>query len=136
MADAPSAPPSTPDTALAPARTRGSLTIAPRVVETVATAAVNAVPGVVPVGSGLDAVVGRRYPKVAADVAGDHATIRIDVALEWGRPLATTTAAIRDRVHAEVRDLAGVQADTVDVTVARVLLPHEVTSDNQPGRVE
>lgn len=109
-------------------RTRGRLTISPRVVETVATVAVNAVPGTAEDGSGLDAVVGRRYPKVSADVAGDHATIRVDVALEWGYPLADTAGAIRDRVRTQVRDLAGVQADTVDVTVARIVLPTQPTS--------
>lgn len=96
--------------------------------ETVATVAVDAVPGTAADGSGLDAVVGRRYPKVSADVAGDHATIRVDVALEWGYPLADTAAAIRDRVRAQVRDLAGVEADTVDVTVARIVLPTEPPS--------
>jgi len=109
----------------AEARSRGRLTIAARVVETVATVAVNAVPGTAADGSGLDAVVGRRYPKVSADVAGDHATIRVDVAVEWGYPLADTAGAVRDRVRTQVRDLVGVEADTVDVTVARVVLPTE-----------
>jgi len=75
-------------------RSRGHLTIAPRVVEKVATVAVTEVNGVVPAGSGLDAMVGRRYPKVGVDIAGDRATIRVDVAVEWGRPLAATATTI------------------------------------------
>ncbi len=114
------------------ARSRGRLTIAPRVVEKVATIAVNEVTGVVAAGSGLDAVVGRRYPKVSADVAGDRATIAVDVAVEWGHPLATTATTVRDRVRSRVRDLVGISADAVDVTIARIVLPSEPTT----GRVE
>ena len=56
---------------------RGSITIADGVVEHNARLVANEVNGVATVGSGLDKVVGRQYPKAAADVAGSRARLNV-----------------------------------------------------------
>lgn len=109
-------------TATAP-EDRGRLEIAEQVVERVAAIAACEVPGVRRVGSGLEGVVGRRYPKVRAQVAGGHVRVRVDVAVGWPAPLARTAAAVRTRVRERLSALVGLTVDVVDVTVATVAVP-------------
>lgn len=109
-------------TATAP-EDRGRLEIAEQVVERVAAIAACEVPGVRRVGSGLESVVGRRYPKVRAQVAGGHVRVRVDVAVGWPAPLARTAAAVRTRVRERLSALVGLTVDVVDVTVATVEVP-------------
>jgi len=101
---------------------RGRLDIAERVVERIATIAASEVPGVLTTGSMLEGVLGRRYPKAGAEVAGRHATVSLDVAVAWAIPLADTAASVRARVRARVQDLAGLQVDAVHVSVANVVI--------------
>jgi len=101
---------------------RGGLEITERVVERIATIAAAEVPGVVSTGSTLAGVLGRRYPKAAAEVAGLHATVTVDLAVAWAVPLALTAASVRDRVRTRVQDLLGVTVDAVHVTVATLTL--------------
>jgi len=101
---------------------RGRLDIAERVVERIATIAAAEVPGVLTTGSTLEGVLGRRYPKAGAEVAGRHATVSVDVAVAWAAALADTAASVRDRVQARVQELAGLQVDAVHVTVANVVI--------------
>ncbi len=100
---------------------RGRLTIADRVVERVATRAAGEVGQVVSTGSGLDNVLGHRYPRADATVAGDRARIQVQVAVAWPAPLAQVCASVRDHVRTRVGDLVGVQVDAVDVTAAKVV---------------
>lgn len=100
---------------------RGRLEVAGQVVERIATIAATQVPGVVSTGSALEGVLGRRYPKAAADVAGDHTSVSLDLAVAWATPLADAAATVRDKVRAQLHDLAGLNVDAVDVTVAKVV---------------
>ena len=100
---------------------RGRLKVADLVVERIAMIAASQVPGVVPAGTSLDGVVGRRYPKASADVAGDRATIDVQIAVVWTPGLAATATAVRDRVRTHVRDMAGLSVDAVNVTIAQVV---------------
>jgi len=99
---------------------RGRLDIAERVVERVAGIAACEVSGVHPVGSGLEGVVGRQYPKVKAEMAGGHARINLDIAVTWPMPLAATAAEVRRHVGDRLTSLLGLTIDAVDVTVATV----------------
>lgn len=100
---------------------RGRLEVGGRVAERIAGVAAQEVPGVVRSGSALEGVVGRRYPKVTADIAGQHVRVALEVAVEWPVPLATTAQSVRDQVRARLRELAGLDVDAVHVTVAQVV---------------
>jgi uncharacterized alkaline shock family protein YloU len=100
---------------------RGRLDVAERVAARVASIAAGEVAGVVSTGSALEGVVGRRYPKADAEVAGGHAKVSLDIAVAWAMPLATTAATVRERVRSRLHELVGLQVDSVDVTVARVV---------------
>ncbi len=107
--------------ALAEPGDRGRLEIAEKVVERVAAFAAGEVRGVRRVGSGIEGVVGRRYPKAKAEVAGRHAKVRLDIAVAWPSPLGQTASAVRDRVREQLESLVGFTVDAVDVTVASVV---------------
>jgi len=100
---------------------RGRLDVAERVVERIATIAAGEVAGVIGTGSAFEGVLGRRYPKAAAKVAGQHATVSLDLAVTWPMPLATTAATVRDRVRSKLHELVSLEVDSVDVTVAKVV---------------
>jgi len=100
---------------------RGRLVIADRVVERIATVAAGEVEGVVRVGSGLDQVLGYRYPKAHATVAGDRARIQVQIAIAWPHPLGQVCGTVRDEVRDRVAELIGVRVDAVDVTAAKVV---------------
>jgi len=72
-------------------------------------------------GSGLDQVLGRRYPKANATVAGDRARIHVEIAITWPHPLGQVCGQVRDGVRDRVTELIGVQVDAVDVTAAKVV---------------
>lgn len=110
----------TPAAGLPEPAERGRLDIAAQVVERVATIAASEVRGVRSVGSGLEGMVGRQYPKAKAEVAGDQARVRLDIAVAWPSPLGRTAAAVRDRVRVQLQSLLGLTVDIVDVTVATV----------------
>lgn len=100
---------------------RGRTVVADRVVERIATIAAREVAGVAQVGSTLERVVGRQYPKADAQVAGDRARISVEIAVAWPTSLADVTAGVREAVRTRLEGLAGLQVDTVDVTAARVV---------------
>ena len=100
---------------------RGRLEVADRVVVRIATIAASEVEGVVRTGSGVDQILGRRYPHAQAAVAGGRARIHLDIAVAWPHPLGDVTASVRRRVHEQVSDLAGLAVDTVDVTASSVV---------------
>lgn len=108
---------------------RGQLRIADRVVQRVATIAAGEVDGVVSIGSGLDQVLGHRYPKADATVAGSRTRIEVDVAVAWPHPLARVSADVRQNVRQRVSDLVGLQVDAVDVTASKIV--HQAPEDNR-----
>lgn len=100
---------------------RGNLVIADSVVERIAAIAAGEVEGVVKAGSGLDQVMGHRYPKVSATIAGRRARIKVEIAVAWPHPLGKVSGRVREVVRDRVTDLAGVQVDAVDVHAATVV---------------
>ena len=100
---------------------RGRLVIADRVVERIAAIAAGEVAGVVKAGSGLDQVLGHRYPKASATLAGNRTRIHVEIAVAWPHPLGQVCAQVQDEVRDRVTKLAGVRVDAVDVTAAKVV---------------
>lgn len=98
--------------------TRGSLTIADRVVDTIAGRAALGVAGVVATGSGLEKMIGRRLPKVTSTTRGAQTRIGVDVAVLWPRSAPETAGQVRTAVSRAVTDLAGLRVQAVDVTVS------------------
>lgn len=115
---APTAPTALP--ALPAPSQRGRLLISPKAVEHIAAFTALEVPGVLEIGSGLESVIGRHYPKADANVAGEHVTIQLDLAVWWPSPLATTAQRVRALVRERIGLLAGLTVGAVHVTVARV----------------
>ena len=81
--------------------------------------------GVVSIGSGFDQVLGHRYPKADATVAGNRVRIEVDVAVTWPHPLAKVSADVRQRVRQRVSELVGLQVDAVDVTASKIVTAPE-----------
>ncbi len=102
---------------------RGSLQVRDRAIEHLVEAAVLTTPGVRRHGRALSNLVGHDLPRVDAVVAGDHVRAAVQVAAEWGRPLAALSADARGRITTALRDHAGLAVDGVTVHVAAVLPP-------------
>jgi len=100
---------------------RGSLVIADSVVERIAAIAAGEVAGVVKAGSGLDQVLGHRYPKVSATIAGHRVRIFVEIAAAWPYPLGQVSGQVRVAVGERISELTGDQVDAVDVFVAKVV---------------
>lgn len=110
---------------------RGRTTIANAVIEHIACYAAAEVSGVAPVGSGLEKVIGRQYPKADANVAGSRAWVSLEISTRWPQPLAEVSAQVRETVSARLHELSGLDIDAVHVTVAQVLSAER----EQPRRV-
>ncbi len=110
---------------------RGRLVIHDRVVEAIARTAATEVGGVTRWGSGLDSVVGRRYPKADASTAGNRTRIGLEVAVVWPSALPQVLQQVRERVRTRVGELTGLEVDAVDVLAARIVQDAET----EPRRV-
>ena len=108
---------------------RGRLVVADRVVEKVASIAAAEVDGVVASGSGLGGLLGHRYPRADATIAGERARVHVEVAVSWPMPLAQVAAAVRQQVRRRLDELVGLAVDAVDVTAATL-----VTASPHPSR--
>ncbi|GAA1665364.1 hypothetical protein MMUR_02190 [Mycolicibacterium murale] len=102
---------------------RGRLTIRDRAVQSIAMAAALAADGVHRHGNGLTRVTGRELPRVDTVVAGDHVRADVDIAVEWGRGLLETAAAVRNDVTAALETHSGLVVDGVTVHVAAIIAP-------------
>lgn len=102
---------------------RGRLTIRHRAVERITMAAALNTPGVHRHGGGLGRLAGRDLPRVDVDVAGDRVRADVEVAVEWGRPLAATATAVRRDVTRALSDHSGLTVDSVRVHIAAVIPP-------------
>lgn len=111
---------------------RGRTVIEPAVVERIAVQSATEVDGVTRSGTGLESVIGRRYPKASAQVAGSHAKVDLDLAVIWPHPLADVCASVRDRVSQRVHELTGMEVDRVHVTAVKVVAADEPS----PRRVQ
>ena len=118
-----------PGAAPSPPHERGRTIIADSVLERLAARVALDVDGVVADGSDLEGLIGRRFPKAQATVAGQRARVSVDIAVAWPTPLTTVSRAVRDAVSGRVGELTGLSIDAVDVHVARV-----TTSSGSTGR--
>lgn len=100
---------------------RGRLVITDTAVERIATIAASEVEGVVNAGSGLNQVMGHRYPKADATMAGDRCRIHVEIAIAWPHPLGQVCRQVRDEVRHRVINLVDLHVDAVDVTAAKVV---------------
>lgn len=106
---------------------RGGLDIADKVIDKIAARTASTVSGVVRTGSGLDRLVGRALPHASSAVIGDRVRISVDIAVGWPLDLAEVSRTVRDAVHRDVTDLAGMHVLGVDVSVSRVEHQHATT---------
>ena len=109
-----------PTTALAQPEERGSLTIADKVVEKVASIAAREIEHVTDTRAGWTQM-NRSLPKASAKIAGGRARIGVEVAASWPASLPAVTAQVRDHVNNQVTQLTGVTVVAVDVTIADVV---------------
>jgi uncharacterized alkaline shock family protein YloU len=103
---------------------RGDLTIKERAVQRIAEAAALGVPGVVPAKQStttVNAALGRAYPRVDCDVAGDRVRAAVEIAGLWPTPAAHLGAEVRHAVTEQLQQLAGLRVDAVDVTIAKIV---------------
>lgn len=97
---------------------RGTLDVAPRVVERVAEAAALRTPDVRPVSRR----VGSERVQVEARVLGDAASVHMQIAVGYPSPVRETCQRLRAAVLEDVRRLTGVEVTRLDLQVAE--LPH------------
>lgn len=107
---------------------RGRLTIRHRAVERITVAAALTTPGVQRHSSTLGRLAGREFPRVEVDVAGDHVRADVEVAVAWGRPLASTASAVRRDVTNALAAQGGFTVDDVTVHIASVIAPADDSS--------
>ena len=110
---------------------RGALHVREKVVDRIAATTTS---GVVPHSSGLNRVTGRDLPRVETTVAGGHVRARVHVAVAWPPLLPDTAAAVRTNVTEQLRTLAGLTVDAVDVAVTAVV--HDITSSSRTRSVQ
>ena len=102
----------------ADAGSRGTLTIADKAIEKLASVAATEVHGVADAsGGGMDRLLGRALPRSSAQVSGQRIHLETDVAARWPSPLGVVATATRDHVSARVSELTGMTVDSVDVNV-------------------
>jgi uncharacterized alkaline shock family protein YloU len=119
---------------LEPVRTgdRGRLEIGPRAVERIAEATALEARGVLR----KEATFSRGLPAAKAQLAGQRVRLDVEVAVEWGYPLAALAAEIRGRIVRTVADLTGLRVDAASVDISAVELPEtNVRPGNNPRRV-
>ncbi len=103
---------------------RGSLLIKDRAVQRIAEAAALSVTGVVPADkstNALNSALGRAYPRVDCDVAGGRIRAELEIVGVWPTPAPLLAGQVRDEVTEQLRRLAGLTVDAVDVTIAKII---------------
>ncbi|MEU4396781.1 Asp23/Gls24 family envelope stress response protein [Kribbella sp. NPDC023855] len=109
---------------------RGRLEIAPRAIERIAEVTALQARGVLR----REATLGRGLPKAKAQLAGQRVGLVVELAVEWGYPLAELAAEVRGRVTRAVTDLTGLGIDAVSIDISAVELPSTANPAN-PRRV-
>jgi uncharacterized alkaline shock family protein YloU len=110
---------------------RGRLDISPRAVERIAEATALQVAGVLR----REATFGRGFPRAKAQLAGRRVGLDLEIAVEWGHPLAELAAEARGRVGRAVGDLTGLGVDAVRVDISAVELPDPSQRVENPRRL-
>jgi uncharacterized alkaline shock family protein YloU len=115
-------PPRTAPPSTDPA-TRGTLTVADKVIERIAAIAATQVRGVVPTGSRWDRTMGRALPRADTRTAGSRARLVVEIAVQWPAALGAVAVGVRSAVADQLHALAAIDADGVDVIVVKIVLP-------------
>ncbi|WP_026531474.1 Asp23/Gls24 family envelope stress response protein [Arthrobacter sp. H41] len=114
---------------------RGTLTVAQKAIEKIASSAASEVPGISGSTGGFLGVGTRSdetaRPKVDVQLSGLIATIRISAGVQYPTPLRTATERLREHVRQEVSARCGVEVRQVDIDIDEL-----VTSSHSTGRRE
>jgi uncharacterized alkaline shock family protein YloU len=103
---------------------RGTTTLAPRVVEKVASQAAGETEQVFGLPRRLAGrALGGERVRASATVDGHLAAVEIELAAAFPAPLIELTRRVRDHVSSRLTSLCGVRVDYVDVTVAALRPP-------------
>jgi uncharacterized alkaline shock family protein YloU len=103
---------------------RGTVEVADRAIERIARAAVLTVDGVAPTGStagALGTALGRTYPRVDCEIAGDHVRATVEIAIRWPVSARQVGEKVQAAVTTELHRLAGMHVDSVRVIVAQLV---------------
>jgi len=104
----------------------GSLTIADRALTRITRQVTLDVPGVAPdTTSTVERTLGRGYPRVQWQRAGNRARVEVEVAILWPVSAAHVAATIQATVRRELERIAGQDVAAVSVAVREVVRPHE-----------
>ena len=100
---------------------RGGLVVRDKVAQRLAVHAARLTEGVHPHAAGLDKITGRELPRATVAVAGDRASVQVNIAVAWPQPAVAVGAAVQRNVVAALKDYAALTVDRVDVAVDAVL---------------
>lgn len=107
--------------------TRGTLVIAERAIEKVASNAASNVPGVSGPAGGFLGLGGRHNdtgrPKADVQLNGLIASLRLEVGITYPAPLKRTSELLRERVREEVSRICGLDVRQVDIDIDTLLDP-------------
>lgn len=106
---------------------RGSLTITDRALTRITRQVALDVPGVAPSDTTgrVERTLGRGYPRVQWQRAGNRARVEVEVAILWPVSAAHVAATIQAAVRRELERIAGQDVAAVSVAVREVVRPHE-----------
>ncbi|MCK6210710.1 Asp23/Gls24 family envelope stress response protein [Georgenia sp. EYE_87] len=109
----------------------GRTTIADKVVEQLAARTALEVPGVVRHAPGPDVLstFTSTLPQASAETAGEHLTISVRVAVDWGASAQKVAEDVRRHVRDTLQRSTGKTVDRVNVTVAALLTAGQRTQD-------
>lgn len=103
------------------AASRGSLTIADRVVEKTASEILKGIPGVGGTTSGFLGIGGNdsldARPSVSVTLSGRSCVLDVRLGLRYPLPISQTTESVRETLRTEVESLTGVAVRQVDIDV-------------------
>ncbi|MHA3705100.1 Asp23/Gls24 family envelope stress response protein [Jatrophihabitans sp. YIM 134969] len=109
-----------------PVEQRGTTTLADAVVEKIAATAATEVDGAQGLRRHLAGrAVGSPAVRADVDLDGSVAALRLQIAVEFPKPVRTVTRDVRAHVVARVRELCDVTVDHVDITVAALPRPEQ-----------
>jgi len=102
---------------------RGTLTIADRALTRITRQVTLEVPGVAPEESAgaIERRLGRGYPRVQWERAGNRARVQVEVAITWPASAATVTSQVQEAVRRELERLAAQDVAHVSVAVREVV---------------
>lgn len=101
---------------------RGSLEIADRALTMLVRRATLDVPGVASsdASGSVERALGRGYPRISVQRAGQHVRVGVDLAVIWPGPAGKVASDVQNAVAHGLTQLAGLVVDGVDVTVRTV----------------